>query len=222
MLGHYELALPGLLGTAGERVAWFYSPLPVELAASLDPDVLVYDVMDDLASFHHAPRHLVMRQRQALQRADVVFAGGRTLHRNVVEHRPDVRLLPSGVEPEHYAAARSERGARHTAVAGYVGVIDLSASISTGRSTWWARWPRSKVWATPAGLMELRLDRRAGLGRELGDHPAQRHPGRRPGVVGARQLVPAPPAGGTRPRRSSRRTPPPSPTGSSTAWSAAG
>ena len=142
LLAHYERALPELVGTAEERVAWLYSPLPVEVAESLDPDVVVYDVMDDLASFQDAPRHLVLRQRQALQRADVVFAGGRTLHRDVAEHRPDVHLLASGVEPEHYAAARDERSARETPVAGYVGVIDerldlgLVAGLSAALPDW--------------------------------------------------------------------------------------
>lgn len=124
LLAHYEQGLPALVGRSDERVVWLYSPLPVQVARSLDPDVLVYDVMDDLASFHDAPRHLVVRQRQALQQADVVFAGGRTLHRDVAEHRPDAHLLPSGVEPEHYAAARDQRTPGDVPVAGYVGVID--------------------------------------------------------------------------------------------------
>ena len=125
-LGAYAARLPDLLGPSSDRVVWLYSPLPLHVATALGPTVVVYDVMDDLSSFLRAPEHLVMRHRQALARADVVFAGGRSLHQGVVHHRPDAHLFPSGVEPEHYAAARHHRARsrRQRPVAGYVGVID--------------------------------------------------------------------------------------------------
>ena len=44
----------------------------------------------------------MLQHQRALREADVVFAGGRTLHRNVAVHRRDAWLFPSGVEPEHY------------------------------------------------------------------------------------------------------------------------
>lgn len=124
VLGHYWPALSDLVGATRDRIVWLYSPLPMAPALALEPDMLVYDVMDDLASFKDPPPHLVERHRQVLRRADVVFAGGRSLHRGVLAHRPDAHLFPSGVEPEHYADARAHRRARTTPVAGYVGVID--------------------------------------------------------------------------------------------------
>ena len=124
VLGHYAQGLPHIVGEADERVAWLYSPLALEAAAAVGHDVLVYDVMDDLSSFKDAPRHLLLRQRQTLELADVVFAGGRSLHTGIVDRRPDAHLFPSGVEPEHYEAARPFRARRSTPVAGYVGVID--------------------------------------------------------------------------------------------------
>jgi glycosyltransferase involved in cell wall biosynthesis len=81
--------------------------------------------MDDLAAFQNAPGGLVLRHRRALMEADVVFAGGRSLHREASRHRVnEVHLFPSGVETGHYAKARALRGPRETLVAGYVGVID--------------------------------------------------------------------------------------------------
>jgi glycosyltransferase involved in cell wall biosynthesis len=123
----YIEQLPELLGPpAGERVVWMYTPLVLELALALGPTTLVYDVMDDLAAFKNAAPELVVRQRQALRRADVVFAGGRSLHRSIVRQgRTDALLFPSGVEPEHYrvpTAAPRAPGTRP--VAGYVGVLD--------------------------------------------------------------------------------------------------
>lgn len=127
VLPDYIEQLPALLGVpAQERVVWMYTPLALELALALKPTTLVYDVMDDLAAFKDAPPELVVRQRQALRRADVVFAGGRSLHRSLVRQgRTDAQLFPSGVEPEHYRfASASARLPGQRPVAGYVGVLD--------------------------------------------------------------------------------------------------
>ncbi len=123
----YIEQLPQLMGPpAGERVVWIYTPLALEAALALQPTTLVYDVMDDLAAFKDAAPELIVRQRQALRRADVVFAGGRSLHRSVVRQgREDAHLVPSGVSTEHYAAAgRHAKRDRERPVAGYVGVLD--------------------------------------------------------------------------------------------------
>jgi glycosyltransferase involved in cell wall biosynthesis len=120
----YADLLPGLVGGCGDRVVWLYSPLPFPLAGALGAKVLVYDVMDDLTSFLGASQALVLQHQRALREADVVFAGGRTLHRNVAVHRRDAWLFPSGVEPAHYARAEHHRRRHLRPVAGYVGVID--------------------------------------------------------------------------------------------------
>lgn len=127
VLPDYIEQLPQIVGPpAGERVVWMYTPLALELALALQPTTLVYDVMDDLAAFKDAPPELVVRQRQALRRADVVFAGGRSLHRSMVRQgRTDTQLFPSGVEPEHYRMVTPEvRIPERRPVAGYVGVLD--------------------------------------------------------------------------------------------------
>jgi glycosyltransferase involved in cell wall biosynthesis len=125
--GVYAEVLPSLLGPTAERTVWLYTPMALDVVHALQPSLLVYDVMDDLAAFRFAPAGLVLRQRQALRDADVVFTGGRSLHRAVVEHRPAAHCFPSGVEPEHFAPAIAERAKRPRGarpVAGYVGVID--------------------------------------------------------------------------------------------------
>ncbi|CAN5122537.1 hypothetical protein BH24ACT1_BH24ACT1_11770 [soil metagenome] len=124
----YEQELGRLLGDQEDRTVWLYTPMALDLAQSLQPALLVYDVMGDLAAFKSAPAGVVLRQRQALQEADVVFTGGRSLHRSVADRRPsDVHCFRSGVEPEHYATAvdlRDDRRTERRPVAGYVGVID--------------------------------------------------------------------------------------------------
>lgn len=122
----YPSEILDLLGTGGDRTVWLYTPMALEIAGELRPSTLVYDVMDDLASFRGAAVELRLRHLQALRKADVVFTGGRSLHRGVLAHRPHrTHLFPSGVEPRHFAPARALRpAARPTPVAGYVGVVD--------------------------------------------------------------------------------------------------
>ncbi len=121
----YEDMVLDLLGGEGDRAVWLYTPMALPLARALAPRVLVYDVMDDLAAFKDASPELVLRQRQALKRADVVFTGGRSLHRSVAARRPDrTHCFPSGVDPDHYAPAAEMRRPGSRRVAGYVGVID--------------------------------------------------------------------------------------------------
>ena len=125
---HYAELLADLFARAGRPPhpdVWLYTPTALDIAEHLQPGRLAYDVMDDLASFRNAPEGLRMRQRRALAEADVVFAGGRSLHRAVVaQGRPDSHLFPSGVETAHYARSRALRNGHRGQVAGYVGVID--------------------------------------------------------------------------------------------------
>ena len=121
----YAEAVVELLASRGRPIVWLYTPMALDIAQALQPELIVFDVMDDLASFKNAPAGLRLLQRRALAAARVVFTGGRTLHQTVVHHKPDATFLfPSGVEPEHYASARLHRQRRDRRVAGYVGAID--------------------------------------------------------------------------------------------------
>ncbi|HST48576.1 family 1 glycosylhydrolase [Jatrophihabitans sp.] len=133
-------------GCRPEPDLWLYTPMAYDIARQLHGGRLVYDVMDDLAAFRNAPEGLRLRQRQLLHAADVVFTGGRSLHRATLsQRRHAVHLFPSGVESRHYAASRSLRVPRQRKVAGYVGVIDeridleLVASLAAGLPDWTVR-----------------------------------------------------------------------------------
>jgi glycosyltransferase involved in cell wall biosynthesis len=123
-----------------------YTPMALDLAEALSPARLFYDVMDDLASFRSAPEGLVLRHRRVLKEADAVFAGGRSLHRSVLEHRSGPCLLaPSGVETMHFSASKDLRTPRDRPVAGYVGVVDervdldLVRDLATALPDWTVR-----------------------------------------------------------------------------------
>jgi glycosyltransferase involved in cell wall biosynthesis len=100
------------------------------LADALPGAPIVYDKMDELAKFALADPRIASREDALLRRADVVFTGGRSLFRTVEGRTRVPRCYPSGVDVEHFGAARD--AATHPALAsfagrhvfGYVGVID--------------------------------------------------------------------------------------------------
>jgi glycosyltransferase involved in cell wall biosynthesis len=122
---HYTGAIQALLADR-PRDVWLYTPTALAIAESLEPRLLIYDVMDDLASFADATPEMELMTRRAMALADIVFAGGRSLHRAATAARPgrQTHLFASGVEIDHYRRSRSLRRPHERPVAGYVGVID--------------------------------------------------------------------------------------------------
>ncbi len=107
--------------------AWLYTPMMSDLIDAFDTTPIVVDAMDELANFDFAPAGMRERESDLLTRADVVFAGGRSLYESRTAYGAKVHCVPSGVEFDRFAAAV----APHPLVAGlrgrvfaYVGVID--------------------------------------------------------------------------------------------------
>jgi UDP-galactopyranose mutase len=94
---------------AGTRrpLIWLYTPMMAALADAFPQAPVVYDCMDDLAAFAFAPPEMRERERTLTERADLIFAGGRSLFEKRRGFGPKVRLYPSGVEFEHFASARA-------------------------------------------------------------------------------------------------------------------
>ena len=120
-----------LAGFAPERlVAWFYTPMAMAFASHLSPDVVVYDCMDQLASFRGAPPELVRFERQLMQRADLVFTGGQSLFEAKRGMHPRVSCFPSSIDVNHYRPARgqleepAEMAALPRPRLGFFGVVD--------------------------------------------------------------------------------------------------
>ena len=117
-----------------DPVLWMYTPMGLEFVDTLDPALLIYDVMDQLAAFKGAPRQLLEREKELLGRADLVFTGGVSLYRDKLPFNENTHLFPSGVEIEHFAkAAQPDAFTRPDDLAGlpqaqpllgYYGVID--------------------------------------------------------------------------------------------------
>jgi UDP-galactopyranose mutase len=89
-----------------EYVLWYYTPMALSFTAHLLPRLVVYDCMDELSLFKGAPPELLERERELLDRADVVFTGGWSLYEAKRGRHPNVHGMPSSVDVAHFAAAR--------------------------------------------------------------------------------------------------------------------
>ena len=85
---------------------WYYTPMALRFSSHLEACAIVYDCMDELSAFAGAPPELPAAERMLLSRADLVLTGGHTLYASKRHLHPNVHEVPSGVDVEHFAAAR--------------------------------------------------------------------------------------------------------------------
>jgi len=100
--------LDGYLAKLGveDLLLWYYTPMALAFSEHLQPQVTIYDCMDELSAFRGAPPELIERERQLLGRADVVFTGGHSLYEAKRELHDNAHPFPSSVDVAHFAAAR--------------------------------------------------------------------------------------------------------------------
>lgn len=115
----------------GDYLLWFYTPMALPLASGLLPRAIIYDCMDELSAFMHAPRQLIQRENALYQQADLVLTGGPSLYRSKRERHGNVHCFCSSVDAAHFASAAQSELPDHPAQAalahprlGYCGVID--------------------------------------------------------------------------------------------------
>lgn len=133
-----------------DPIQWFYDPMAVPAFLGQMGEVLtVYDCMDELSKFRCAPDGIVERERRLLERADVVFTGGRRLFESKSQFHDNCHFYGCGVDGEHFGKARlaqtevpADLAGLRQPVLGYFGVIDerldyqLLAHIATARPDW--------------------------------------------------------------------------------------
>ncbi|WP_296946948.1 glycosyltransferase [uncultured Massilia sp.] len=138
-----ELAPPG-----EDVIAWFYTPMALPLLQALQPTCVVYDCMDELASFKNPPKQLLQRESALLNIADLVFAGGPSLYEAKKHRHPNVHCFPSSVDVQHFRQAL-DRGRSHPQQdaiphprLGFYGVLDerfdpeLVDQVAAARPDW--------------------------------------------------------------------------------------
>ncbi|SDS70621.1 Glycosyltransferase involved in cell wall bisynthesis [Halopseudomonas xinjiangensis] len=131
-----------------DLLLWFYTPMALSYAEHLKPRVVIYDCMDELSAFRGAPPELIEREKQLLERADLVFTGGYSLWEAKRELHDNAHPFPSSVDVEHFASARDRRADPEDQAAigrprlGFYGVIDerfdieLVGSVAELRPDW--------------------------------------------------------------------------------------
>ena len=125
-----------LAGPLGLRfrdpVQWFYDPMAVTaFAGQMDERAIVFDCMDQLSQFKGAPKELLRRERELLNAADVVFAGGPKIGREKIKYNANTHSYGCGVDVKHFGKARSKATELPADVAnlkgpvfGFFGVVD--------------------------------------------------------------------------------------------------
>ena len=130
-------------------VAWFYTPMALPLSEVIVPQAVVYDCMDELSAFLHAPRQLLDYEAKLLALSDLVFTGGPSLYRAKRNRHPNVYCFPSSVDAEHFQQARNGTAEEPEIQAslphprlGFFGVIDerldlkLIGSLADSHPEW--------------------------------------------------------------------------------------
>ena len=131
-------------------VMWYYTPMMIGFsrAAQADASAVVYDCMDELANFKFAPPSLQARERELMERADVVFTGGFSLYEAKRDAHRNIHPFPSSVDQAHFAKARSgltdpaDQAALSRPRFGFYGVVDerfdleLTAKLAAARPDW--------------------------------------------------------------------------------------
>jgi glycosyltransferase involved in cell wall biosynthesis len=137
-----------------DYIAWFYTPMALPLLADLQPLAVVYDCMDELSAFRHAPLQMRQRESALLKRADLVLTGGPSLYEAKRALHRNVHCLPSSVDAQHFApdrvvangteylAAERLQGQLPAPKLGFFGVIDeridlgLIDTLAEARPDW--------------------------------------------------------------------------------------
>jgi glycosyltransferase involved in cell wall biosynthesis len=140
-----------LRGHFDNPILWFYDPMSVTaFAGQLGERAIVYDCMDELSQFKGAPPELLVRERELLQKADVVFCGGRKMRDKRRSINSNCHFYGTGVDIAHFGRALSSDQPVAPEIAplssgpvlGYFGVIDeridydLLAKLADQRPDW--------------------------------------------------------------------------------------
>ncbi|RYF95063.1 MAG: glycosyltransferase family 1 protein [Chitinophagaceae bacterium] len=120
-----------------DHIAWYYTPMALDLASALPvPQLIIYDCMDELSAFQNAPPALIQNEARLMKLADLVFTGGNSLYNAKKHLHHNIHSCPSSIDKEHFAAARQhtmdpadQRNIPHPRL-GFFGVIDERLDIA--------------------------------------------------------------------------------------------
>ncbi|HVG14081.1 MAG TPA: glycosyltransferase family 1 protein [Chitinophagaceae bacterium] len=128
--------------------SWYYTPMALPFTEHLSPEFIVFDCMDELASFKYAPIELKNREQQLLDKSDVVFTGGHSIYEAKQDRHSNIYPFPSSIDKHHFGSARKikkdpedQAHIPHPRF-GFAGVIDerfdidLVAEVARAKPDW--------------------------------------------------------------------------------------
>jgi hypothetical protein len=127
---------------------WYYTPMALPWTTQVRASAIVYDCMDELSGFKFAPPDIHEHEQRLIQRADVLFTGGRSLYEAKRGRHPNSYCFPSSVDAAHFKSAReplpepADQAPIGRPRIGYYGVIDeridlaLIAHVAAARPDW--------------------------------------------------------------------------------------
>jgi len=127
-------ALNGMGGK--RRVLWFYYPTFGSVAGHLDEDLVMYDIQDEYSAFSWFPPDTPQRERDLIDRCDLVFTGTLQLWKKKNKYNPNMYFIQCGVESEHFSGALNDDTLIPEDVAhlkdpvfGYFGLLDTRVDM---------------------------------------------------------------------------------------------
>lgn len=84
------------------------SPFCDYLATRLQPEALVYDIIDDFVAFPWAPPDALSREQNLIEWADLIFTGTDTLLNRKTTGHPNARFIACGVDFDRFAAGKDQ------------------------------------------------------------------------------------------------------------------
>jgi glycosyltransferase involved in cell wall biosynthesis len=128
--------------------SWYYTPMAIPFTNHLNPELVVYDCMDELAAFKFAPPELKLNEQELFNKSDVVFTGGHSIFESKKNQHRNIYPFPSSIDKHHFGAARltkndpdDQANIPHPRF-GFFGVIDermdidMIGQVATERPDW--------------------------------------------------------------------------------------
>ncbi len=115
---------------------WYYTPMALAISDHLNPTMIVYDCVAEPSASGFAPPDMKDREKELLNKADLVFTGGYSLYEAKKNRHPDVHAFPNSIDSEHYSKARvyntdpADQATIPHPRLGYFGVIDERMDLS--------------------------------------------------------------------------------------------
>lgn len=134
--------------TIENYISWYYTPMALQFTDDLNPEVIIYDSMDELSAFRFAPPQLLQLEDELFKKADVVFTGGNSLYQAKKSRHHNIHAMPSSIDKSHFEKARiSQQDPEDQASIGFprlgfFGVVDerfdieLLREVSAQRPDW--------------------------------------------------------------------------------------